>query len=177
MRRLLTTFAVAASLLGGGLLASSPAAAEQAADFSLRDLDNKSVSLSDFKGQVVLVNFWATWCAPCQVEMPHLQAMYTDLKDQGFVLLSVSVDDARSKARVKPLIKSKGYDFPVLLDTDTKLVSQYNPSKTLPYTFIVDRAGDIAHRHQGYHPGDETDLRAQVEALLAAGAEEAAPAE
>jgi len=175
MRSLIKHLALCCALSVGGLMVAAPAAAERAAAFTLRALDNKSVSLSDFVGKVVLVNFWATWCAPCQVEMPHLQQMYADLADQGFVLLSVSVDDARSKSRVKPLIRSKGYTFPVLLDTDTKLVSQYNPSKTLPYTFIVDRNGDIAHRHQGYNPGDEKDLRKYVEELLAAGHGEAAP--
>jgi len=74
--------------------------------FSLRNMNNKEINTSDYEGKVVLVNFWATWCAPCQVEMPHIQKLYTDLNDQGLEVLSISVDDSRSASRVKPLIKS-----------------------------------------------------------------------
>ena len=146
---------------------SARALGELAPDFTLRDMDGKSVSLSAYKGSVVLVNFWATWCGPCQVEQKHLQQMYTDLSGKGFVVLAVSADDARTSSQVKPLIKRNGYTFPVLLDTATAVVTQYNPSKTLPYNVIVDRAGHIRNVHQGYNPGDEVGLRAEIEALLA----------
>lgn len=155
-----------------GAAASGPAQAQQATgnlapDFSLRDIDNNPVSLSDYKGKVVLMNFWATWCTPCMAEMPHLQAMYDGLKDQGFVVLSVSTDDARDASKVKPLVRAKRLTFPVVLDKDTAVVSQYNPAKTLPYTVLIDREGRVAKVHQGYNPGDETAMRAEVEALLA----------
>ncbi len=149
---------------------SIPALAETAPDFSLRNLENKEVKLSDYRGSVVLVNFWATWCVPCQVEMPHLETMYSELQDQGFVVLAISADDARSKSRVKPLVKSKGYTFPVLLDTETQVVTQYNPQKILPYTVLVDREGELVYRHQGYNTGDEVEMREQIEALLGGGA-------
>ena len=68
-----------------------------APDFTLRNLKQKNVSLSDYKGKVVLVNFWATWCAPCKTEMPHIQKMYTDLKGKGFEVLAISVDERRDK--------------------------------------------------------------------------------
>jgi peroxiredoxin len=155
------------------LLCWAPSAAwalgEVAPDFTLRDMDNQSVSLSSFKGKVVLINFWATWCAPCQVEMPHLQKMYTELAGKGFAVLSVSADDARTASLVKPLIKKNGYTFPVLLDKETTVVAQYNPSKTLPYSVLLDRQGKIAQVHQGYNPGDEVALKKEIEALLAAG--------
>ena len=142
---------------------------EVAPDFTLRDMDNKSVSLSSLKGNVVLINFWATWCGPCQVEMPHLQKMYTELGPKGFTVLSVSADDARTASLVKPLIKKNGYTFPVLLDKETTVVAQYNPAKTLPYSVLLDRDGKIAQVHQGYNPGDEVGLKKEIEALLAAG--------
>lgn len=155
----------------GLFLAFSPGIAralgELAPDFSLRDVDGRSLSLKSYAGNVVLVNFWATWCAPCQVEHKHLQAMYQELGPRGFVVLAVSADDARTQSQVKPLIKRNGYTFPVLLDTSTTVVSQYNPTKTLPYNVLIDRAGRIRYVHQGYNPGDEKGLRAEVEALLA----------
>ncbi|NOY26952.1 MAG: TlpA family protein disulfide reductase [Oligoflexia bacterium] len=174
--RILRPVALAAACalaLGGGLLAESSAKAQEtgvlAPDFTLRDIDNKSVSLSDFKGQVVLLNFWATWCGPCMLEQPHLQQMYVDLASQGFTVLSVSTDDARDASKVKPVVRAKRLTFPVVLDKDTAVVAQYNPSKTLPFTVFIDREGRIAQVHQGYNPGDEVGMRAEVVALLAGG--------
>lgn len=143
------------------------ATGEIAPDFTLRDVNGQSVSLSNFKGQVVLLSMWATWCGPCQVEMPHLQKMYMDLKEKGFTVLSVSADDARTSSQVKPLLMRGGYTFPVVLDTATAVVAQYNPAKALPFTVIIDRAGRIHSVHQGFNPGDEVALRAEVEALIA----------
>ena len=145
-------------------------AAQAGDDFTLSALDGREVSLSDYRGEVVLVNFWATWCAPCQVEMPELQKIYAELGDRGLEILSVSVDDSRSKSKVGPLVSSKGYTFPVLLDTETEVVSRYNAQRVLPYTVIFDRSGEIAHRHLGYNPGDEATIRQEIEALLAAEA-------
>lgn len=156
----LVAFLVAAPL-------SAEAAGKAAADFSLRDLDNATRTLSQYKGQVVLINFWATWCGPCQVEMPHLQKMYTELGPKGLVVLGVSTDDARSSAAVKPMVKNKGLTYPILLDTQTTVVAQYNPAKTLPFNVLVDRQGNIASVHSGYNPGDEVKLRQAIEALLA----------
>lgn len=150
---------------------TSDAAGEMAADFTLRDLSGKSVSLSSYKGKVVLVNFWATWCLPCQKEMPELEKIYKDLGPKGFVVLSISADDARTSSQVKPLIMKNGYTYPVLLDTQTAVVSQYNPTKTLPYSVLVDRQGRVSQIHSGYNPGDEVKIRAEIEALLAAGAQ------
>lgn len=156
---------VLAALLGP---VDAQAAGKAAADFSLRDLANTTQTLSQYKGKVVLLNFWATWCGPCQVEMPHLQKMYTDLGPKGFVVIGISTDDARSAAAVKPIVKSKGLTYPVLLDQQTTVVSQYNPAKTLPFNVLIDRDGNIASVFSGYNPGDEVKVRQAVEALLAA---------
>ncbi len=174
MPRLLSTALLVALNLGlGGALAPSTAqaAGEVAPGFSLKNLNPKAsgydqVSLDDLQGKVVMLNFWATWCGPCKLEMPHLQQIYSDLSDQGLVVVSVSIDDARDKSQIKPVIMSKRVTFPVVHDQDTSLVSQYNPTKTLPFTVLIDREGRIAQVHQGYNPGDEDALRAEVEALL-----------
>lgn len=144
-------------------------AGETAPEFSLRDINGKAVSLSDYKGKVVLVNFWATWCGPCKLEMPHLDKMDREFQDKGFEVVSISTDDARAASKVKPLIKRGGYGFTVLLDKDTAVVSKYNPAKTLPYNVLIDRSGGIHKVFQGYNPGDEVELRKEVEALLGSG--------
>lgn len=163
-----------AALVLTGLLASTPAlAADKATDFTLRDIDGQSLTLSSLEGKVVLLSFWATWCGPCKEEMPHLQKMYTAKKAEGFEVLSISTDDARSASRVKPYIKKMGYDFRVLLDKESKVIGTYNPAKTLPYTVVIDKAGEIAHVASGYNPGDEEKLAELVDQLLEGKAAEA----
>jgi cytochrome c biogenesis protein CcmG/thiol:disulfide interchange protein DsbE len=148
------------------ILMSSSARAEPAPDFQLRSINNESVKLSDYKGQVVLLDFWATWCGPCKVAMPHIQKLYDEHKERGFVVLSISIDEARTASKVKPYIKSRGYSFTVLLDKETEVVALYNPQKILPYALLIDRNGEIAWRHSGYVAGDEEELEKQVKALL-----------
>lgn len=150
----------------GLMLAAPTAYAETAPDFALRDTANQEVKLSELRGQVVVLNFWATWCGPCQVEMPHLEAMYKKYGDKGMTVIAVSADDARSASRVKPLVRSKGYTFTVLLDKETEVVAAYNPRKELPYTVIIDQKGNVAYRHAGYTAGDEDKLEAKVKELL-----------
>jgi peroxiredoxin len=147
-----------------------PARAEPAPDFTLRDINGANVALSQHKGKVVVMSFWATWCGPCKEEMPHLQAMYDAKKDAGLVVLSISTDDARSASKVKPYIQKMGYGFPVLLDKESAVIATHNPSKTVPFTVVVDRAGQVHKRISGYNPGDETALAALVDELLAAPA-------
>ena len=166
MRRALYALLLTLVVAAGLMPTDASAAGEQLPDFTLRDIDNKEVSVKDFRGKVVLLNFWATWCQPCMVEMTHLQKMHAELGAKGFTVLSISADDARSASMVKPVIKRNGYTFPVLLDKETKVVSQLNPSKTLPYTVIVDKEGRIVATHMGYNPGDEVGMRKEVEALL-----------
>ena len=167
-------FKVAALMMGlciGGLTHSQTVyAADNAPEFSLRDINGKQVSLSDYAGKVILVNFWATWCGPCQAEMPHLQKMYVDLEEQGFVVLSISADNARDASKVKPLIKRNRYTFPVLLDKDSTVLNQYNPESVLPYNVLIGKDGNIIWQKASYAPGEEVELRAKV--VEALGGEE-----
>jgi peroxiredoxin len=149
-------------------------AGDQAPAFTLRDINGKQVSLSDFSDQVVLISFWATWCTPCQAEMPHLQRFYDTYKDQGFTVLSVNTDDARSSSQVKPLVKSKGLTFPVLLDRETSVVAMYNPAKTLPFAVLLGKDGSIAQVFQGYTPGEEVHVEEAVKKALGLETDQAA---
>lgn len=157
MRTLLSVFAA--------LALSTSAFAAEASGFTLPSIDNQKVSLADFEDQVVLMSFWATWCGPCKEEMPHLDKLYKENKDKGFTVLSISTDDARSASRVKPFIRKNQYTFPVLLDRESKVISQYNPAKTLPYTVIIDK-GEIVHTMSGFNPGDDEKVEALVLGLL-----------
>lgn len=166
----LIAIALISAPLGLGLLAPAltpdALAASVAPSFSLRDLTGRTHTLAQYKGKVVVLSFWATWCGPCQVEMPHLQKIHTDLGAQGLVLLGISADDAKSAAMVPNIVKAKGLTYPILLDTNSTVVASYNPAKTLPYTAIIDRTGALVQTHAGYNPGDEVRLREELTALL-----------
>lgn len=167
-------------MLGLGIGLMNPVFAEETAannapNFTLRDINGQQVSLSDHLGKVVLVNFWATWCGPCQAEMPHLQTMYTELEEQGFVVLSISADNARDASKVKPLVKRNRYTFPVLLDKDSSVLNQYNPESVLPYNVLIGKDGNVIWQKASYAPGEEVELRAKVVEALAVGTTPAAP--
>ena len=154
-------------LLGLLLCVPHVSHADQAPDFQLRSIDNQTVRLSDHLGKVVLLDFWATWCGPCKVAMPHIQDLHEELTDQGLVVLSVNVDEARTAARVRSYIRSKRYTFPVMLDRETAVITLYNPQKVLPYMVLIDREGQIVWRHVGYTVGDEKELAERIRSLLA----------
>jgi len=111
----------------------------QSADFTLRDLQGKSWHLRDFKGKVVLVNFWATWCPPCRKEMPDLQALYDKYKDQGFLILSISDEEV---AKVSPFIAERKITYPVLLDPGRKVNDAF-VIEGIPKSFAYDREGKM----------------------------------
>lgn len=165
---------VAAALTVGVALTAAPnlvahAGGEAVSDFTLRDLEDQKVKLSEKKGEVVLLQFWAMYCGPCKVEMKHLNEMYGELQKEGkpFTVLSVNSDDARMKRQVQRYIGQKGYTFPVLLDQDSSVTSHFNPNKTLPYNVLIGKDHTVAKRYSGYNPGDEVKLHADVEAELA----------
>lgn len=136
-------------------------------DFALENIDGDWVKLSDHLGDdVVLINFWATWCGPCKGELPHLQRLYEDYADDGFVVLAVAMDGPESIADVVPMAHRYGLTFPVLLDADTRVVGMLNPSRAAPYNLLIDRTGRIVSAKEGFSPGDELMLEQKLRNLL-----------
>jgi peroxiredoxin len=168
-RSLATRIGLAMALILSLALATTAAAGGKASDFTLKDIDGRNVSLSDYEGKVVIISFWATWCTPCKAEMPELHKLYKALKDQGLVVLSISTDEARNEPQVKGTARAGGYTFPVLLDPERSVFGQFSANPNLPVTVIIDQKGQIQDTHAGYEPGDEVKLKAQVEALLGIG--------
>jgi peroxiredoxin len=111
----------------------------QQADFVLLDLNGKKWALKDLRGKVVLVNFWATWCPPCRSEMPDLETLYKQFKNEGFVVLSISDEDA---SKVKPFINEHKFSYPILLDPGKKVNEQFN-IEGIPKSFVYDRDGKL----------------------------------
>lgn len=133
-----------------------------APDFTLKDLSGTQVQLLDFKGYPLVVNFWATWCPPCQAEMPTFQKIYSEYKPQGLALLAVNTQEERSRAI--NFTKSHSLTFPILLDTDGSVADRYRID-SLPVTFFINKAGFIEEVAYG-GPISEAFLRVQVEKLL-----------
>ncbi len=119
----------------------------QAPDFELTDADGRKVKLSDYKGKVVLLNFWATWCGPCKLEIPWFADFEKRYKDQGFAVLGVSMDEDGWDA-VKPYIEAKQVNYRVVVGTDA-IGQLYGGVEALPTTFMIDREGKIAATHIG----------------------------
>src|ERR1700690_3145526 len=138
--------------------ASGPAPA-----FSLSALDGSQATLAQYKGQVVMVNFWATWCGPCQQEMPLLDQMYKKYKPAGFTLIGVNVD--KEAPPVKELLARKPVSFPVMLDPANQ-VSKPSHVDEMPSSVIIDRKGEIRYIHRGYRPGDENEYQDRIRQLI-----------
>ncbi|WP_186430090.1 redoxin domain-containing protein [Clostridium sp. BSD9I1] len=118
----------------------------KAMDFKLKDLTGKEVSLSDYKGKKVFLNFWATWCPPCKAEMPEMEMLYQETKNSDLVILAVNLDE--EKDTVQKFINSNKYNFPVLLDTGNIVASQYEVV-SIPTSFFIDKEGNIVDKHIG----------------------------
>ncbi len=153
-------------LLGYGLLASPSLAAEnrQASYFSLKNLDGGEVSLDQLRGKYLLINFWATWCGPCKVEMPSLQALYTRFKSEKFEVLAISNDMFGEKV-VRPYVEANRLDFTVLLDQNLKVSHKYGVV-TLPTSFLVDPEGKIIGVLNGAVDWTDPETMLYFESLL-----------
>ncbi len=134
-----------------------------APDFTLRTVDGPNVRLQEQRGQVVLVNFWATWCGPCRQEMPQLNKLYDKYHAAGFNLLGINIDD--DSRRAGDVAHKLGLRFPVLLDSE-KTVSRLYDLSTMPTTVLIDRNGSVRHVHNGYLAGYEDQYDKEIRGLL-----------
>jgi thiol-disulfide isomerase/thioredoxin len=132
--------------------------------FTLSGRGGKAIDLAQFKGQVVMINFWATWCGPCRQEMPLLEDIYKKYKPMGFTMLGVNVEPD-SKAAEAWLAKQKPVTFPIAFDTESKVSKLYKVAG-MPSTVFVDRKGNVRVMHKGYKPGDENFYLSQIRSML-----------
>lgn len=134
----------------------------KAADFSLKDLQGHTVKLSHFKGQVILVNFWTTWCPPCRAEIPDFIATYEKYKKKGFTVIGISLDDATTSANKRQLvefIKKAGVTYPILIG-NRAVCNDYGGVYAIPTSFLIDSKGNIVKKYIGILKGEtlEKDL-------------------
>jgi peroxiredoxin len=173
MQRALLSFASSALFACSGAGAprsaeASPQAQVAPPDFELSTMDGRSERLSEHLGkEVVLLDFWATFCEPCLAGMPHLDALYRQHRAEGFVVLGISIDGPDSVAQVKTTATKLGISFPILLDQETRVVALYNPKTSAPYSVLIGRDGRILKKQEGYTTGNAATVEHDIEAALA----------
>jgi peroxiredoxin len=138
-------------------------AAGPAADFSLPSRGGPSVALSALRGQVVLINFWATWCGPCRKEMPLLEQIQKKYAPLGFTMLGINVEE--DTTHMEAFLGDVPVSFPVLLDPANRVSKLYEVA-AMPSTVIIDRKGNIRYIHQGYQAGDESRYQDVIRQLI-----------
>ena len=156
-------FSLAAALAAPAAVPAEAPRGEPLQDFALKSLGGENVRLSEHRGEVVLVNFWATWCGPCRQEMPVLNQIYQRYHALGFETLGVNIDDASPRAA--DMAHTLGVTFPVLFDDGKAVSKQYHVS-TMPTTLLIGRDGTVRYRHEGYQTGYEQKYLDQIRELL-----------
>lgn len=156
MRWILSALAITALLHG--------AASDKAADLTLRDLDGNRVRLRDFRGKVVVLNFWATWCEPCRDELPMLVRTEKELRSRGVVFVGASLDERETRSRIPDFLKRFGVEFLVWTGASADDLDRLKLGGTVPATAFLDREGRIAARVSG--EVREQELRERVEWVL-----------
>ena len=154
-------------ILAVAALSSATLQAEEmnkpAPNFTLKSNSGKNLKLSESRGEVILLNFWASWCGPCRQEMPLLDSLHNKYKGLGFKVMGVNVEE-NSKEAIKILNEIK-VSFPVVFDTSNKVSELYNVS-AMPSTVLIDRDGKMRYLHKGYKPGDEATYKQWVKKLI-----------
>ena len=142
----------------------APQAGFAAPDFTLKSADGRNYSLSELKGQAILLNLWATWCPPCRAEMPTIEKMYQEYKDQGLVVIAINMTYQDDPSSVVPFAQEYGLTFPILLD-ETGIVASAYQLRSLPSSFFINRKGIIQEVVIG-GPMSEALLRTRIEKIL-----------
>jgi thiol-disulfide isomerase/thioredoxin len=155
--------ALAAALLATAWPAAATDSAVPAPAFSLESRAGGQVSLAELKGQVVMINFWASWCGPCRQEFPALDQIYARYKPMGFALVAINVESGRADA--EKFLGATPVGFPILFDPDNAVSGKYGVS-AMPTTILVDRQGRVRWQHRAYKPGDEARYIEQIRAAL-----------
>ena len=137
----------------------------KATNFTVRDIYGKTIRLSDYKDKAVMLSFWAVWCKPCLVELKFLNKMYKKYKDKGFVVLAISIDGPETQARVKPLVRSKKFKFPVAIDKEKRVVKLYNPKNAAPYSVMI-RKGKIIKKREGFQVSEKAELEEEIKEMI-----------
>jgi peroxiredoxin len=145
-------------------LAEVPRVGHAAPDFSLHTLDGREMRLSDYRGHLVFLNFWATWCGPCKVEMPAMEKLYREFRPKGFAVVAVS-SDPEGAAVTRPYRDALGLSFTIAHDPDM-LVSRLYGVHSLPVTFLVSRDGIISHQIFGARDWNDAEARSGIRDLL-----------
>ena len=141
-----------------------PTLGTPAGEFKLIDLSGKWLSLSDYKGKVVLLNFWATWCGPCRVEMPSMEVLYQEFKKDGLEILAIS-SDHQGSIITRPFVEAQALTFSILHDADYQVSGTYG-IRTLPMSYLVDRQGILRHRVFGARDWNSKEAWVFIEELL-----------
>jgi thiol-disulfide isomerase/thioredoxin len=149
-------------MLGAPALAVAPPTGPAPA-FELPSMGGKPINLSQYKGQVVMINFWASWCGPCRTEMPVLEQLHKKYKPMGFAMIGVNVEPDSQLA--VNWLKDTPVTFPILFDTKSQVSKLYGVPG-MPTTVIVDRKGNLRWKHVSYKPGDENEYLNQIRALV-----------
>ena len=126
---------------------------------------SKKVILNDYNSKLVIINFWATWCAPCKKEMVFLDEFEKEYKKEGFSVLSVSIDNQKSLSQVRSYVRVNNYSFDVFLDPNMQVFKKMN-GNLMPTNILLDQNGNIIWRHYGYLPGDENNMNLQIRSAL-----------
>ena len=142
---------------------ASPRAGFAAPDFTLSTLDGQTVTLSDYRGQIVMVNMWATWCPPCRAEMPAMQEIYEQNKDKGFVVLAINATDQDDRKQVAAFVDEHQFTFPILMDEFGEVGQDYLV-RSFPTTFFIDRDGIITSVVPG-GPMKESTIQSKIDEL------------
>lgn len=148
------------------LFMSSLVFAAPASDFTLRDLDNHPVVLSEHTGEVILLSFWATWCTSCLGELSAIQELYEVHHDNGLEVMAISQDEARDRSKLKPIVRSRGWTFPILWDQGGKVSGIYNPVGGVPYNVLINQQGEVVLAQKGLSEATLADIQLTIESLM-----------